>query len=484
MLLQLILLSTLTGIHLPAGQVERPNVIVLISDDQAVGTMGFEGHAFSQTPALDRLATEGASFSQAFVTTSLCSPSRASYLTGRYARTHGVLVNRDRFPADLPTFASVMTEGGYDSAYVGKWHMGDEAGARPGFGYTASYVGQGNYNSNTFLVGSASNVEEVERSGWVDEVATDFALEFLNREREAPFLLVLGFKGPHRPQIPRRSDRRLFKDVSLMRPANADALPPFPLPHEFEELAREADEEPQDYHLPAEWSAPSGSRKPSGWPGKRGDDEQRERDYFRVIHGVDRSVGRILQALDNSAIGDNTLVVFASDNGMCIGNHGQVGKRNAYEEALRVPLLMRYPRTIQPGLRVNQMVLNIDLAPTLLELVGLKVPQGVQGRSLVPLLAGTDPPKWRDSAVFEFYLDHLEHVPSFLPTNFCLRTEEWKWIEYPGFPQWTELYNLTEDPLEQRNRVKDPAAREVAAGLGIQLRRAEQALGPRGTPPD
>jgi arylsulfatase A-like enzyme len=459
----------------------RPNVVVLITDDQAVGTMGFEGHPFSRTPHLDRLAAEGATFANAFVTTPLCSPSRASFLTGLYARSHGVRVNRAPFPRDLPTFASLLTAAGYDSAYVGKWHMGEEAGPRPGFGYTASFVGQGKYNGNYFLVGGPEGVQEIPDPRWVDEASTEYALEFLRREREAPFLLVVGFKAPHRPQLPAEADRRLYPEALPVEPPNADARPPFPFSHEFNQLAAAAGVAPKDFSLPEGWRAPEGPRPGPGWPGRKGTEVERERDYYRVIHGIDRCVGRLLDTLDELGVADDTVVVFVSDNGLSLGSHGMVGKRTAYEESLRVPLLVRYPALVPAGSSIEPMVLGVDLAPTILALAGEEVPESMQGRDLAPLLVGhaDEPVPWRESGVFEFFLDDLEHVPSFLPTNVSLRTSRWKLIEYPGYPQWTELFDLEEDPGEERNLATTEAGALRVESLREELARLESALGPR-----
>ena len=305
---------------------ERPNVLVLIADDQAVGVTGYEGHPWSRTPAIDALAREGVVFRDAFVTTPLCSPSRASFLTGRYARSHGIVGNRSALPDGVPTFASLLTEAGYDSAYVGKWHLGREAGLRPGFAYTASFGGQGTYRSNAFLIGDDQGTREVEHRGWVDDVTTDLAVEFLRRPREQPFLLVVGFKGPHRPHLPPPRHARDFEERRVRTPDNARAYPPFPLYHELKEDRKDRRE-----GRPARERGEE--RNASPWRGGfKSTYQERLRNYFQVLAGLDDNVARLRGVLEELDALDDTVVVYTSDNGFCLGHHGMVGKAVLYEE--------------------------------------------------------------------------------------------------------------------------------------------------------
>jgi arylsulfatase A-like enzyme len=457
------------GDTVDAGTEARPSIVFLLSDDQSYGTMGHEGESWMRTPGLDRLAAEGVRFTRAFVTTSLCSPSRASFLSGRWARSHGVLDNQTELPSGLPTFASELGAAGYDTAYVGKWHMGRQR-EHPGFNVSASYVEQGTYQDGVFEV----NGEPVKTEGWVDDVATDYALEFLRKERDAPFLLVVGFKSPHAPPQPAERLLGLYEDATLDPPSNVAAIPPYP---RFKELNRLVEKGVQrtPYGVPEDWVGLLGKDRKRRRP-KEGRNllSRHRRAYHQSIAGVDENVVRILDLMDKLGLTENTIVVYASDNGLCKGAHGTYIKRAAYEESIRVPLLVRYPPLVRPGTSVDRLVLNVDLAPTLLELVGVEAPDAMQGRSLVPLLEGHDA-EWRTSFVYENFYE----PPFETPTLYALRTETWKLVEYPGFPGWTELFQLAGDPHETENLAGSEEHAAILAALRVELAEHERGIGPR-----
>jgi len=455
----------------------RPNVLVLIADDQSRGAMGWEGHPWSRTPALDRLAADGARFSNSFVSTSLCSPSRASLLTGLHTRSHRVLDNNTSLPPDLPTFASMATAAGYDSAYVGKWHMGKQGGPRSGFEYTASYPGQGAYLGAVFEIGTRSSVRKSRSEGWVDDMATDLAIEFMQRDRDGPFLLVLGFKGPHSPCQPPRRLLEQYREVVVPVPKNADNLPPFPLRHEFMGLAAQARTSPKSFIPSERWAGESSQRHGARWRNRTGSIDEQIRDYYRVLSGVDENVGRLRAALEETGLLENTIVVYTSDNGMCLRNHGIIGKRVSYEEAIRVPLILSYPALYPQGSDVEESVLNIDLAPTLLELMGIRPHAGMQGRSLVTLLSGHSNVEWRDAVLVENYTHRPAVGPGYVPTNLAVRTQEWKLIQYPGRESWTELYHMASDPWELENLAGRPGYETTQESLMGFLRQAEEDIG-------
>jgi len=447
----------------------RPNIVFLLSDDQSYGTMGHEGEPWMRTPGLDRLAAEGARFTRAFVTTSLCSPSRASFLSGRWARNHGVFDNQTELPSDLPTFASELRAAGYDTAYVGKWHMGWQR-ERPGFDFSASYVAQGAYQDAVFELSG----ELVETEGWVDDVATDYALEFLREGRGAPFLLFVGFKSAHAPREPPERLLGLYEGETLATPANVAAIPPYPRADELDRLIAKG-VQTTPYGVSEDWigllEKPRKTLRP-----KEGENwlKPNRRAYHQVIAGVDENVVRILDLMDELGLTDNTIVVYASDNGLCNGAHGTFIKRSAYEESIRIPLLVRYPPLVRPGTSVDKLALNLDLAPTLLELADVEVPDAMQGRSLVPLLEGREV-EWRTSFVYENF-----HEPPFnTPTLYALRTETWKLVEYPGFPGWTEFFHLAEDPHEIENLAGSEEYAATLAALRAELAERERAIGPR-----
>jgi len=469
----LLLFSALAAVCTPRSEEppDRPNIVVLVSDDQAIGTMGYEGHPWSKTPMIDLLAREGVVFNAAFVTTPLCSPSRASLLTGLYARSHGTLSNRHPLRTDLPTLATLLTSEGYDTAYVGKWHMGTSTETRPGFTYSATFNGQGTYRQNTFLIGTPDDHEEVVHYGWVDDVTTDLVLEFLHRPRTAPFLLVVGFKSPHRPHLPPPRHAEDYADCVVEIPPNADALPPFVLARD--ENAPDA----ETVTGPGE-GVPKASHA-SGWRGGISDGfPKRTRNYFQAIAGIDDNVGRVRDTLKELGVEGNTIVVYTSDNGFCIGNHGVVGKAVLYEEAVRVPLVLHDPRRFKPH-TVARPVANVDIAPTLLELAGVAPERlDAQGRSLVPDLLGHDAPP-SAGLVLEYYRGDAR-ADAYGQTSFALRTTEWKLIVYPDGESWTELFHLVSDPFEMKNLAGDPAHAEQLARMRAGLASREAELGPRG----
>jgi N-acetylglucosamine-6-sulfatase len=440
------------------GAAERPNVVVILTDDQRGDAMSCAGNPVIRTPHIDRLAAEGARFANAFVTTSLCSPGRASLLSGLYARKHGVLNNFTEYPNDLPSYPRRLKEAGYETAYVGKWHMGeDNDEQRPGFDHWFSHRGQGNYFDNEF------NADGVRRRypGYYTTVVTDHAVEWLERRHAKPFLLIVGQKAPHGGPIqPEPRFEHALDQVPIPRPLNAG-----------------------DYAAP---DKPSWLKESfPTWHGAGGplyglkDYERFVRAYHATLLSVDESVGRIYQALKTTGQLDNTLIVFTSDNGFVLGEHGRVDKRTMYEESLRVPLLVRYPPLAQPGLVISNLVLNLDLAPSLVDIAGAKALRGVSGRSWKPLLQGRRV-GWRGAFLYEY---NFEKQFPYTPNVRGVRTDEWKWIRYPhgdGSPDrfTPELYHLAVDPLEQRNLANDPRYARQRRKLERELEKLSRQAGP------
>lgn len=402
------------------SQPARPNFIFIITDDQRWDALscvqkeqGEKGlFPWFKTPNIDRIAAEGARFTNAFVVHSLCSPSRASFLSGLHTCQHGVHHNWQPLPQDLPTWATGLQSAGYDTVYMGKWHMGQQA-ERPGFSTVFSYVGQGQYFDCEFL----ENGKPVATQGWVDNVTTDHAIAYLEQQHDQPFGMVIGFKTPHEPRKPEQRFKKDFADDHLTIPATYELIPPF---------------RPKGYR-PLKWETRIFDRK----------------NYFRCLEGIDENVGRILETLDRQGLTENTVLFFTSDNGYYLGEHASHDKRTAYEESIRIPLLMRYPRMIQPGTVINEIVLNIDVAPTILDLAK-KQPQKMSGKSLAPLFSGKAPASWNNRAfLYENYQD-----PEFPKVTFdilTMRTGNSKLVTYPGHPEWTEAFDLTADPLEMNN---------------------------------
>ncbi len=445
-----------------------PNVLVILTDDMrwdALAVVQRERGKEAQfpwfkTPNLDRLAAEGARFTNVFVTTSLCSPSRASLVSGQYAHRHKVLNNFTEYPRDLPGFPRRLQEAGYETGYIGKWHMGEENDEqRPGFDFWMSHKGQGNYWDTEFNVNGRRQVIK----GYYSSVVTDAAIDWLKREHQRPWMLVLGHKAPHGgPIVPEPKYEHAFDAFPVAPPANAESY-------------RAAQGKPAWL----EQSFPT-------WHGLGGPlYGQKEygrfvRAYLGCIASIDDSVGRIYETLRAGGQLENTVLVFTSDNGFAIGEHGRVDKRTAYEESLRIPLLVRYPPLIRAGALVREMVLTLDLAPSLLELCRAAPLTEADGRSWKPLLAG-DAAGWRSAF---FYQYNYEPQFPYTPNVRALRTAEWKYIRYPhgdGGPDrhGVELYDLSSDPLEMRNLAADPRHAERAGEMSIQLdalMRAHQAL--------
>lgn len=443
-----------------------PNFVLLFADDHrydAVGVVqkeqGDKGRfPWFQTPNLDRLAADGVRFRNAFVVNSLCSPSRACLLSGRYSHGNGIWNNRTPLDGKLATYASVLRSEGYSTGYVGKWHMGTQA-ARPGFDWYASFTGQGQYFGASFLVnGEAEKTDE-----WTDDRSAAYAIRFLETERgkDKPFALVVGFKAPHGPFTPSRKWAKAF-DGEAARKVPSLGLPPgFNL-----DLGKKKD-------VP--------DRPPVNL------------SYFRCIAGVDENVGKVLDALDRLKLAEDTVVVYSSDNGFYLGEHTLADKRSGYEESLRVPLLVRYPRSGLKGVTRDEMVLNIDLAPTFLDLAGVAVPGQMHGKSWKPLLAKEKPEgTFRASFFYEYFREDGPKTASptavggyNTPTMTGVRTATHKLLSYRGRPGWTELFDLAADPYETKNLFDDPGHRKVRQELEKEHDRLAKDLGyevPRDVP--
>ncbi len=412
----------------------RPNFVFVLTDDQRHDLIGrSETFPFLELPALERLAAEGTRFENAFVTTSLCSPSRASILTGTYAFRHGVITNEYNDPdEDLATFPRELQKAGYETAFIGKWHMRPDPAPRPGFDHWVSFRGQGKYRDFRLNVDG----ETVACDRYLTDELTERSLAFLARERRGPFALVLQHKAIHSPYQAAARHKDSYAKVDL---------PVFDLPED------ELEAKPQ-------WLAENRRKSRAGHP-PQGVRAQRIRDMLSTLRSVDEGLGRILDHLEEEGILDRTVVVFTSDNGLLFGEHGGLGdKRKAYDPSMRVPLLVRYPARFPAGKRAQAMALNIDVAPTVLELAGVEIPASMQGRSLVPLATGARDA--RPGFLYEYYRE-FDYRPrggfGGPPTTLAVRTHEWKYIRFPELPdEVEELYHLASDPHELRNLARLP----------------------------
>lgn len=433
----------------------RPNFLFVYTDDQRWDAMGCvqqeQGERarfpWFQTPNMDRLAAEGVRFRNAFVVNSLCAPSRATFLSGCYGHRNGIVNNHTPFPAENVTHATLLRSAGYTTGYIGKWHMGSQSGQRPGFDYSASFVGQGKYFDCPVEVNGVSQPTQ----GWIDDVSTDFALDFLRRNKDKPFDLVVGFKATHGPFTPPPRAAERFLDAELKPAVNAESPA----------IYRAADSPPA---APKPRKAAKAAKATkAGDPGV---------NYFRCISAADDNLGRLLAELDALKLAEDTVVVFASDNGYYLGEHGLGDKRSAYDESLRIPLLLRYPRSGVRGKVIDQIALNLDLAPTLLDFAGMAVPKEMHGRSWKPLLQG-QPDGWRNSFFYCYFFERGFTTP----TITAVRTETAKLVQYPGHADWTEMFDLRADPYEMKNLARDTSHRELLAQLQADYQRQAEAVG-------
>ncbi len=455
-----VFLQAAAGAAAAGAQTARPNILFILIDDLRWDDLGCAGHPFARTPQIDRIAREGARFGNAFVTTPLCSPSRASFLTGQYAHAHGVTDNVDRSPQShkLATFPRLLQLAGYETGYIGKWHMGNDDSPRPGFDHWVSFRGQGAYFDPEINV----NGKVAKSPGYVTDIFTHHAIEFVERPRSKPFFLYLAHKAVH-PDVVQRNDgslassagegfhpaprhKSLYTGQRITRRPNA-ARPPVGKPALLRQIGN---------------LAPLGP--------KTGTDDETVRNRLRMLAAVDEGVGEIFEALHKMRQLDNTVVVFAGDNGYFYGEHGlSVERRLAYEESARIPLLIRYPRLVKPAATPEQFALNIDVAPTFLELGGAGTPGNIHGRSLVPLLRG-ERPAWRRSFLIEHFSDRV--FPRVLNMGYqAVRTERWKYIHYADLTGMDELYDLAGDPYEMNNRIADPGAGKALQEMQQELQR-------------
>lgn len=442
----LLAVSLFTSTAAAAADAPRPNIVVILVDDLRIGALGCEGHPFVKTPNIDRIAREGARSRYAFVTTPLCSPSRASFLTGLYVHNHQVTNNgnHNALSHQLVTFPRLLHDAGYQTAYIGKWHMGNDDAPRPGFDKWVSFKGQGTYKDPPLNIdGQVQTVP-----GYITDLLNDEAVRFLRQPRSQPFLLYLAHKAVHGPFTPAERHEHLYTDAPIPRaPSTSDTLEGKPV------LTRK---------LETKAAAKPAKKKAAK---TAGGGQNLIRNQLRCLAAIDDGVGQILQALAETKQLENTLLIFTSDNGYFWGEHGLGDKRAAYEESIRVPFLVRYPPLVRPGTVIEQNVLNIDLAPTALALAGIAPPARLDGRSLLPLLKG-ETANWRKVFLTEYFLEpQYPRIPSWQ----AVRTDRWKYIHFTDLEGMDELYDLENDPYELKNLINEPSAGERLVMLKQQL---------------
>ena len=467
-----------------ATAAERPNILFIFSDDHAPHAIGaYDGwlKPVNPTPNIDRLADQGMLFVNSFCTNSICGPSRAVILTGKHSHKNGFMNNGNKFDGDQQTFPKLLRGGGYQTAFFGKWHL---KSMPQGFDAWKVLPGQGLYYNPDFLTPDGKITVE----GHCTDVVTDMAVAWLkeNRDPKKPFLLMCQHKAPHRTWMPALRHLHLYDDVDIPEPPTLfdrweDNAPP--ARHQELEIDRHMD---PSYDLfldlvPGFQGDPIQKRQDrSAWVNmKRFTPEQLEawraawgpkdaafhksnlqgdalvrwkfqryaKNYLRCVKGVDESVGRLMEVLEETGLADNTIVVYSSDQGFYIGDHGWFDKRWMYEESLKMPLVVKWPGVTKPGSRSRRMVQNLDYAETLLDVAGIEIPTDMQGVSLVPLLTGETPDNWRKSIYYHYYEFPSVHM---VPRHCGIRTERYKLMHFYQFDEW-EFYDLASDPDEITN---------------------------------
>ena len=452
----------------------RPNIVVVLVDDMRFDEFGAGGHPYIETPNIDRLAKEGALFANAFHAVPLCSPNRATLLTGQYPSRHGIIDNVARNLAShhLQTFNIPLQAAGYRTAFLGKWHMGNDATPRPGWDYWVAMPGQGHAeNPELFEDGAMHKVP-----GYTTDLLTDRAVRFIAREHATPFLVYLAHKAVH-PDVLQRDDGSVDTEsdrgyIPAKRDEGRYAGRTYPRRQQRSEVAADLDGKPVIrralQRLPA---VPDTGNSEHQHPNTPFMGEETIRRRAEMIAGVDASLGRIIHTLDSLGILDKTVIVFSSDNGFFFGEHGLTTERRLpYEESIRNPLLVRYPPRVSAGSRPGGLALTVDLAPTLLDLAGVSISASIQGRSLVPLFTKT-PPDWRQSVLVEFYTNE-QPFPHLRDVDYrAVRTDRYKYIHWVKFPGEDELYDLRADSLERRNLARDPKMAPVRKQMRAELGR-------------
>ena len=441
------------------------NIIFILADDHRFDAMGFMNRIQGlQTPGMDRMAQQGAHMKNAFVTTALCSPSRASILTGQYAHTHQVVDNDAALPPNLQFFPQDLKQKGYQTAFLGKWHMGNTGDQpQPGFDYWLSFQGQGEYNNPTFNI-NGQRIKQPQGS-YTTDLLTNYAVQWLNgRNKQKPFFVYLSHKGVHAEFIPAARHAGKYHNIPIVTPPSmyltatdsskffGIATPPATtvnyagIPNWVRQQRYSWHGVDYMYHGTIPF-------------------DQFYRRYLETLLAVDESIQRVLDWVVENRLDKNTMVVYMGDNGFSFGEHGLIDKRHAYEESMRVPLLVWAPGMVRPNSVVEHTVMNVDIAPTFLELAGIKKPMRMEGRSFVPLLKG-EQVDWNNEVYYEYYWEAA--FPQ-TPTMFAIRTDRLKYIYNHGTWDINELYDLQKDPYEMNNLIRDPAYRQEGLKLKTSL---------------
>ncbi len=484
-----LLIATLLFLSASTKAQDRPNILVIFSDDHTEQAISAYGSKLMQTPNIDRIAKDGALMKNVFVTNSICAPSRAVFLTGKYSHMNGLRDNSPRrsFDGSQVQVQKVLSQNNYQTAWIGKWHLNT---LPTGFDFWRVLPDQGNYFQPDFVEMSRDTVRY---KGYVTNLISDFALEWLNkRDKEKPFFLVVGEKATHRNWMPDPQDLAEFENKEFPYPDNfyddykgrraameqdmtisktMTMKDDLKIGVDYSKrgmFGRMSDEEKkiyQDYYARAE--AEYNKIKNDSAALVRWKYQRYLKDYLATARSMDRNIGRILDYLDKSGLSKNTIVIYTSDQGFYMGEHGWFDKRFMYEESLKTPFVMRYPGKIKPGSVVDKMIVNIDFAPTLIDLAGVKVPEEMQGKSFAKLLdKNASSAEWRKSMYYHYY-EYPE--PHRVAPHIGIRTERYKLIRFYGPHDSWELFDLKQDPKELHNIIGQPDKQSLVNSLKAQL---------------
>ena len=481
----------------------RPNVLFIFSDDhttQAVSAYGMtiDGTPINRTPNIDRIAEGGVRFDRCYCTNSICGPSRAVILTGKHSHLNGFEQNGNRFDSTQQTFPKLLQGAGYQTAVIGKWHLGTPP---TGFDYSDVLRGQGHYYNTPFSK-NGGKFEVV--PGYVTDVITDKALAWLKspgeeggRSAEKPFFLMYQHKAPHREWEPGPDHLTLYDDVTIPEPeslfddydgypgrADAARQQDMTISQTMHESDLKLTPDKRRRMNDEQWAAWQAAYGPKNEAFREADLKGKDlvrwkyqryvKDYLRCVAGVDDGVGRVLDYLEESGLDENTIVIYSSDQGFYLGEHGWFDKRFMYEESYRMPFLVKWPGVTEPGSVDRHLVSNLDFAETFLDIAGVEIPEDMQGRSLVPLLKGEDPADWRDALYYQYFeFNPDRRTVHAVRRHNGVRTDRYKLIHYYNIDQW-ELFDLEKDPREMTSVADDPAYEEILAGLKLKLEALEE----------
>lgn len=448
-----------------ASRFERPDILFILLDDLRWDAMSFMGHPYIETPHIDGLRERGAHMANAFVSTSICCPSRATFLTGTLASRHGVIDNEsaEYDPEVTPPLTKYLNEVGYHTAMIGKWHMGYHGQPRPHFDYWLSFDGQGVYHDPVFNI----NGEEVGQKGYTTDLLTDRTIDFIKEQpKDEPYFVMLSHKAVHEPFEPAPRHLTVFgADTKDPKPESwSDDFAGKPL-----WLRRDGSRDVRWEYRTRDYE---NENVPDLIPPEEWQESNKYVDQLRCAAAVDDGLGRIIEMLRERGTLDQTLIVFTSDNGYFHLEHRRWDKRLAYEESVRIPMIVVYPAVVPPGSTVNQLVTNADFAPTVLDFAGISIPRLMQGRSMKPLFKNKDT-EWRDTVFYEYWKDLVHSIP----TMTAVRGERYKLIRTPMLDDISELYDLKEDPHEMDNLYLDPDYALVREKMKMQLRAEELTAG-------